>query len=287
MSYYQYGKTISGDYFRDICDYYVDETKETNFIELITNINKREHTTLFIKTDYVLFFLEKVYPHIESNITILTHNSDYQVPNIHDNINYKLNNKIIEDLLNEKLIWYGENSCIDEIYKLPLGLRNDRLKYDKFIYQEYIPLQNKENLLYMNFDPSTNKYCNYLKYKHNREECYKTLSKKYDFIQNRKYHDFLSDMNHSKFVVCPVGGGLDSHRVYETLYCQSIPIVFDTPLNSMYEKLPIVIVDNWEICLDEDFLLKKMKEIEFKMNNNDYNYEIIYTNYYDTLFNKI
>lgn len=284
MEYKQYGDVLTGDYFRDICDYYIDETLEPNFIELTKNINKREHTNLFIKTDYIIFFLEKVYPFIESNLTIITHNSDYQVPFLHDHINYQLNKQVKEDMLNEKLIWYGENSCIDEIHPLPLGLRNRRLPYPFFEYQEYIPLVDKKELVYMNFDKNTNKYCNYLKYKNNREECYNILSPKYNFIQNRNYYDFLSDINNSKFVVCPVGGGLDSHRVYETLYCQSIPIVYDTPLNKMYEKLPIVIVDNWNMCLDTDFLNKKCKEIHFKMNNNDYQFETIYTNYYDTLF---
>ena len=33
-----------------------------------------------------------------------------------------------------------------------------------------------------------------------------------------------------KFVVAPLGNGPDSHRIWETLYAGSIPIIFDIPL---------------------------------------------------------
>ena len=37
--------------------------------------------------------------------------------------------------------------------------------------------------------------------------------------------DFLSELNNYKFVIAPFGNGLDTHRVWEAIYSNSIPIV--------------------------------------------------------------
>jgi hypothetical protein len=48
------------------------------------------------------------------------------------------------------------------------------------------------------------------------------------------------------FVISPRGGGLDCHRTWESLALDNIVIVKRSPLDALYEGLPVVIVDRWE-----------------------------------------
>ena len=47
------------------------------------------------------------------------------------------------------------------------------------------------------------------------------------------------------FVVSPRGGGLDCHRTWESLALDNIVIVKSSPLDALYQGLPVVIVDEW------------------------------------------
>ncbi|HEX4025270.1 MAG TPA: hypothetical protein VHX52_11300 [Steroidobacteraceae bacterium] len=48
------------------------------------------------------------------------------------------------------------------------------------------------------------------------------------------------------FTVSPHGNGLDCHRTWESLALGNIVIVRHSPLDPLYEGLPVVIVDRWE-----------------------------------------
>jgi hypothetical protein len=47
------------------------------------------------------------------------------------------------------------------------------------------------------------------------------------------------------FVLSPHGGGLDCHRTWEALALGCIPIVKTSPLDPLYDGLPVVIVKEW------------------------------------------
>lgn len=55
---------------------------------------------------------------------------------------------------------------------------------------------------------------------------------------------FYSDIQQSKFSFAPVGAAIDSHRTWESLMLGTIPIVFQTPLDPLFEGLPVVILRN-------------------------------------------
>jgi hypothetical protein len=52
------------------------------------------------------------------------------------------------------------------------------------------------------------------------------------------------------FVVSPHGNGLDCHRTWESLVLNNIVIVKRSSLDSLYEGLPVVIVDQWTEITD-------------------------------------
>jgi hypothetical protein len=47
------------------------------------------------------------------------------------------------------------------------------------------------------------------------------------------------------FVASPHGNGLDCHRTWESLVLGCIPIVCHSPLDPLYDGLPVVILDDW------------------------------------------
>jgi hypothetical protein len=53
------------------------------------------------------------------------------------------------------------------------------------------------------------------------------------------------------FILSPPGNGLDCHRTWEAIILGGIPIILSTPLDKLYQDLPVVIVKQWEeITLD-------------------------------------
>lgn len=51
-------------------------------------------------------------------------------------------------------------------------------------------------------------------------------------------------MSNSKFVLCPRGKGIDTHRFYETVLMGAIPIVETSSLDLIYNKSTSLILPN-------------------------------------------
>ena len=65
--------------------------------------------------------------------------------------------------------------------------------------------------------------------------------------QNRMPVDAVWDEYRSyTFGVSPHGNGLDCHRTWEMLYLGMVPIVKSSSLDSLYEGLPVVIMEDWQ-----------------------------------------
>ena len=80
--------------------------------------------------------------------------------------------------------------------------------------------------------------------------------------------------------MCPTGNGPDSHRLWETLYLGSIPIVKRRDNYIFYEdKLPIVFVDDYNE-INKEFLVQKYLEIKNKLENSFYNLEMLNFQYW-------
>jgi hypothetical protein len=68
-----------------------------------------------------------------------------------------------------------------------------------------------------------------------------------DFWGSRRDRDETWRLHEQySFELCPEGNGLDTHRFYEALLLNTIPIVKRGALTPLYEKFPCVIVDEWK-----------------------------------------
>jgi hypothetical protein len=173
-----------------------------------------------------------------------------------------------------KLFCINKDSLDENTYGLPLGITNycDDTPLHKLygnreimieVYNESI---KKENLCYINFNISnypTERQFIFDKFKN---VSWIKIGNVDNSLEGRKI--FLRDLRSSKFVFCPRGNGIDTHRLWETLYMGSIPIVKYEKTHHLFTDLPILFIKDWN-DINEDFLNEKYEEIIIKDWNMD------------------
>jgi hypothetical protein len=207
---------------------------------VISNIDNPKKIFCY-PTNYNLALLSKIIPYFNNNFILITHNSDYNV--VRNNINDRILNS-------EKLIqWFSQNVSYNhnKLYPLPIGLANSQWEHGNLSWFENMG-DNIKNLhkekthdIYFNFEIGTNKYA--------RQICYDKLKDKIPFLEKISPIENMIRLSKYKFCVCPEGNGVDTHRLWEALYLQTIPIVLRTPfVIILQEKLrvPLVILNSWD-----------------------------------------
>ena len=63
---------------------------------------------------------------------------------------------------------------------------------------------------------------------------------------NLSIEDYEKKLNDSTFVLCPWGNGIDTHRIWESLYMGKIPITKYHHTFRNLDKLPILFVENYK-----------------------------------------
>lgn len=218
---------ITGNKFRELGTIVLDGSPVE--IKLIPENNR-----FFIHTDFVPLFQEKVLPKITYPFKIITHNGDNPVREEFRSI-----------LDNPYLIrWYGMNTLIShpKLVTIPIGIANEKFAHgnkDELI--DVVRQRNKKDkLVYCNFDPSTNvagrlQALNQLKTS-------KFIT--FDFTK-RPYKEYLEIVSQHKYIISPAGNGVDCHRIWESIYLGTIPIVPNHSALDYFKDLPILWVNDF------------------------------------------
>ena len=186
-------------------------------------------------------------------------------------------------------IWFCQNLDIHhpKLISLPIGITNK--DEPNSIVHQIIGNTDRifdisktpkiiKNLVYINFTienfpQERKKIYNLYKYRSWVTVCSNNISEQGHF-------NFLNDIYSHKFVFAPRGNGIDTHRLWESLYLRSIPIVKKCIGMEMFYDLPILFVDNWD-NITEQFLNDKYEEIM----NKTYPLEKIKIDYWLNLIN--
>lgn len=112
---------------------------------------------------------------------------------------------------------------------------------------------DREYEVYANFTVTTNSI--------KRKECLECFKDdpRLVYHQNLSVPEYFMDLCKSKFVLCPEGTGMDTHRVYEALYCGATPVVLHGPLDNLYQTLPVCIVNSWT----DSFVVPNKNEVKW------------------------
>jgi hypothetical protein len=71
------------------------------------------------------------------------------------------------------------------------------------------------------------------------------------------FDDYLRSIADHFHILSPPGNGIDCHRTWEALYVNRVPVLLRAPHTTMYEDLPVLLVDRWEE-ITEEFLRGRM-----------------------------
>jgi hypothetical protein len=63
--------------------------------------------------------------------------------------------------------------------------------------------------------------------------------------------EYSKKVSRSKFVICPMGVGIDTFKIYESVYLGATPIVIRNGLDDLYEKFGVLMVDDWDDVTQE------------------------------------
>ena len=202
----------------------------------------RNSKIIFFQKNCLFHFLNLFGNYLRNDVTIITHNSDYP-------ISEELDRMVLSNPNIKK--WYGQNAVLrhPKLICIPIGIGNSN-NLNPFL-ERTIKMNNcKDNLIYINFNVETNK---------NRERIMDIfINKRFEIQREKSYEEYLKELSTYKFCICPAGNGIDTHRVWECLYLNVIPIVKKSPVFQKMLDLPILMIDDWEV-VSRDFL-------EFKYN---------------------
>jgi len=259
--------TIFG--FTDLSDYIISDISNKNDIEKIVNYGS-ENQIVFIS----IALLEKVLPLFEYLLL---------EKNIHFRFVLGWNDIQPSEILLERLDKCANKiSCVNLTLQcikyniIPIGFRSDYEVKHSYIINEKLINREKEHLLFMCFSIITN-----IK---ERLPCWEYLIEKpFVHYEPRQRYNlegiegqrscgitpipiFMEHLHKSIFCVCPEGAGIDTHRFYESLYLDSIPIVKKGKLDKLYNQFPCVIIDNWD-DITYEFLIDIKEEMYTKLQN--------------------
>ena len=206
-----------------------------------------DETIVFCKTDYILQDFNRL-SYRTKPLIFISGNSDYPI-----------DNDLIKRMPKCIVKWFAQNyigELNDIVEPIPLGIENSfpaireghgvgwehAIEKLKFLSQYHNQSNIYNNFAYVNFHNWTNPHHRQLV----KEKC--RLYDHFTMQSDVDFPKFVSDILDHKCVVCAQGNGLgDNHRIYESLYLNRIPILFNKYMyKSLHYKFPNIFIDRIE-----------------------------------------
>mmetsp|Transcript_28302 Transcript_28302/g.71728 ORF Transcript_28302/g.71728 Transcript_28302/m.71728 type:complete len:327 (-) Transcript_28302:50-1030(-) len=240
------GAFVSSSTFRDLAAHVHDE-----FYCHLSPPDVLDGDLVFVNTFLLCPFLRAVHPRIRRPYYLLTHNSDFSAPVIGRGHDYS-------SLLSDPKIlgWLTQNptSSHPRLHPLPQGFPVDpktwasdwsASKVFEGARREYSKpqLHGRDLWLYVNFavrDHAPRRAV--MRWARDpRQQGYVTVREKGSLTQE----EYRGEVAQHRYIFCPPGNGLDTHRTYEALQMGAIPVLLSTnqALDDLYARhLPLLIV---------------------------------------------
>jgi hypothetical protein len=88
---------------------------------------------------------------------------------------------------------------------------------------------------------------------------------------------YLRNLRSHSLVPCPEGNGVDTHRLWETLYMGGTPVVISNKLiDTLVKELPVIVLKDWSQISD----LKLIDRLWGELNSTSYNFEQLKVSYW-------
>ena len=212
---------LSGKSFADTCRWVVDNRYPDK--PRFSPSEARTGDRVFLNGDNVLAFARSLSSIFNRKYTYVVHNSDQPF----DAAKFYA-------LEPTALHIYAINATVrhQKLTPIPIGFPDAAVPFVPHIVPRDIEL-------YMNFTIGTNAS--------KRSDCWNALKDDPRIVikTGRTKEEYYEDLCRSKFVLCPEGTGIDTHRVWEALFCGATPIILRNPLSDLYAKYPVKLVESW------------------------------------------
>lgn len=238
----------------------------------------KDGESIYIHSTALDRFSKEMLPHINVKFVLYSGDSDMTVPDDCSDV-------AIAILSNSNLIcWYAQNCTKTDnpkLIQLPIGLdlhtlakRNHEWGPQQSLESQIQDILNlksqtsqRQNKCYANFQ-----FLLWTRYAQDRKDAIAKIPKDLVFYEPRKVPRKITwnNMIQYKYVISPHGNGLDCHRTWEALILGCIPIVKTSPLDKMFEGLPVLIVKDWSDITQE--LLDKFVHDTTRMDKLQRNY---------------
>lgn len=279
-------KYISSIGFMKACD----ENEIINYhnpFDLTIDYNKlysqgKDGCCIYVKLNKIYEFVNNI-QNINFKFILVTGDADecnpYSLMDIQSFYNIISHDKIIK--------WYSTN-CYEKLhYKfslIPIGLNyhcdalwnNISIKSQENMLENIrlnsLPFNERKCLCYSNFHFSL-----YDEFGNPRKKAIEKIPLELVYYEPNKVSKEETWVNQSKysFVVSPLGHGMDCHRTWEALILGCIVIVQTSPLDSMYEDLPVLIINDWT-----DITEKLLEDTVHKFKNMNFLYDKLTLRYW-------
>ena len=170
--------------------------------------------------------------------------------------------------------WFSTNAVKNDprLIGLPLGLGNSYCQVTlqpESLAKGAGPNETRTKWLYVNFREETN-----LKVRGPIKGRFRNLGAQPWFTlreQTISIPEFQTEMSEHRFILCPPGNGIDTHRMWEALYSRTIPVVQRSMLMDLCQGLPILFVDDFSEVTPE------LLEREYaRISKTEWNYERLF-----------
>ena len=281
------------------CDYY-SLTPYSSIKQLLNylpleNIKTIKNPSIYICSSAILHFISNMLPLIDFSFILVSGDCDETMPQ------EILNNTDFLKLVNDtRLIhWFCQNMTLehDKITRMPIGLDYHTLtirplwgplmscehqeKMLLMIKDKSVPFWNRNIKCYANFHFTMNTKLGY-----DRKDAVSKINNELVYYEEKPVSRLIT-WNKQKdysFVICPHGGGLDCHRNWEALCLGCIPIVKTSSIDNLYNDLPVLIVNDWEVITNK-LLNDTIATFKTKFENNEFNNEKLTLYYWRNLIN--
>jgi hypothetical protein len=246
---------------------------------------------VYIHGSAIHFFVTQIFPHVKHRFVLVSGDCDETIATDvfpSDNA-FK---RFIEDP--RILHWFSQNAATvhPKLTPIPIGISyhcivdKGKLKCGEIPPLEYeatlksiaadAAAKPKEIKCYSNFHFQT-----WTRYGTDRKEAIAQIPTNciyYEPAHIDTYDTWRSQVKYH-FVVSPHGGGYDCHRTWEALMLGLIPIVKTSPMDRLFEALPVVIVKQWSDITPE-FLKEQLELVEKRRAAGEYDMRRITLDYW-------
>jgi len=226
---------------------------QNNLVTFINlEIDIEENDVVYCHLDYLELLFRLINKLGFSNIKVISTQSDR-----------KITKKIFDQKPECISKWYSVNVAYNhpDLVPIPLGIASYR-NTKSVIYADFIDLNHNKKVkdsIYTNFNVNTNYF--------HRIKAQKSISNNLhqNLKENSAYDTYLVNLHSSEYCIAPWGNGIDTHRFWESLYSETIPVTINCIHYQSFSDLPVLLLNSYDeiknIQKDFNFLERSIEKL--------------------------